>query len=403
MFRHRRSTKIRKNRGKYRRGLEQPGSRRLHWGVKIRHYARYDRHVPKMKNSYAQGHRGWSSSLLSLPGRVLWRGPLPFQMAKLFGPPYSLRSLVFHDISDGLSPFTRGLGVSIAPEEFERIINFVCRYYSPLQLKDYIDNRAKGSLPERPILITFDDAYASVARNAAPILQKCKVPAVFFVNSGLVGNRELATDNLLCYVANVRGVETLRSLARPFATSRNIRLDSLEDVLDNLFPAMSQRQVAGLRERLVSAAGLSSANLAEQANLYVSAEQLRTLTSSGFEIGSHTTSHVFCRTLTPTELDLEIDDNNKNLKVITGANVTTFSVPYGGPADFTKELAERLRSSGHETVFLARDRANSATTDLYRLNRINIHSGTEARLFGEIEVLPRLRSLADIVLRRNGT
>lgn len=333
-------------------------------------------------------------------GQIIWHLPLPFHVARVFGT-YSLRCLVFHDVADDFSQFTKGLGVTVAPKEFEHIIDFVCHYYTPIRLKDYLDNRRLGHLPHRPILITFDDAYASVATTAAPILQKLSVPAVFFVTSSLVGNGELGLDNLLCYVANARGTSTLLSVARQFAQDQNVPIGSLEDILDKLLPTLSQKQIARFREALILSIGISSADLAAEAKLYVDSSQLRSIAYSGFEIGSHTFSHVFCRNLTPAEFGEEIDENKSKLESITGTRVTAFSVPYGGPADLTRELSENLRRSGHEVVFLARDRANSFSPDLYRLNRVNIHAGTSASLFEEIEILPRLRSLADIVFRRN--
>ena len=350
-----------------------------------------------MQNSYSKHNRD-SMSLGSLPGRIIWHMPIRFQLAKLLGPGYSLRCLVFHDVANEVSKFTDGLGVTMSPSEFERIIDFVCQHYNPIRLRDYLDNRQDGNFPRRPILITFDDAYASVALTAAPILQKYNVPGVFFVNSSLVGNRELGLDNLLCYIANTRGTGALCSVARQFAGNDDIQVDSLEDVLDKVLPTLSQTEMARFRGALVSFLGVSSADLAARAPFYVSGDQLRTIASSGFEIGSHTLSHVFCRNLAADEFEREIAENKSRLETITGTKITAFSVPYGGPADLTRELIANLRRSGHEAVFLARDRANFPSTDLYRLNRINIHAGPSASLFEEIEILPRLRSFADILL-----
>jgi len=61
--------------------------------------------------------------------------------------------------------------------------------------------------------VTFDDAYASVARVAAPILRRHRVPALFFVNAGFIGNHDLGLDNLLCYVANTLGMAPIQLAA----------------------------------------------------------------------------------------------------------------------------------------------------------------------------------------------
>lgn len=327
--------------------------------------------------------------------------PLRFEAAKLAGPGYSLRCLLFHDVSDEVSEFTEGLGVTLGVSQFEAIIEFVCRYYTPISLEAYLEGRRNGNLPRRPALITFDDAYASVAQNAAPILRKHNVPAVFFLTASLIGNEELGLDNLMCYVANICGIAALRSVAHQFDSHKQGEFDSLEQVFDDVLPTLPQGQVGEFRAALASAAGISSADLARQAKLYVSPEQLRTLAASGFEIASHTFSHVFCRSLTDKEFQREIALNKARLEAVSGSRVRAFSVPYGSPADLTRELASNLRDTGHEVVFLARDRSNPRQGDLYQVNRVSMHAGSEKDFFGEIEILPRLRSLADLLVRRN--
>src|SRR5580700_28457 len=121
---------------------------------------------------------------------------------RLPGLQYSLRCVLFHDISSRLSPFTKGLGVTMSPDHFEARIRFLAQHYTPINLGTFLAGAQGGKLPGRPVLVTFDDAYASVAEVAAPICHKYNVPALFFVSGSLIGNRDLAMDNFLCYVAN---------------------------------------------------------------------------------------------------------------------------------------------------------------------------------------------------------
>jgi len=332
--------------------------------------------------------------------RRSWPLPLGFELARLTGPRYALRCLLLHDVANEFSDFTNGLGVTMAVRGFEALIRFVSHYYTAITLQDYLDFRASGKFPPRPVVVTFDDAYGSVALNAAPILKKYGVPAVFFVTASLVGNEELGLDNLLCYVTNKLGFEKVREVGRRFS-SGGMEFASLEQIFDDLLPAMSCEQLRRFRTALSEAAGISTRELAQKAQLYVTPEQLRALAEDGFEIGNHTFSHVFCRTLTANDFHEEIDTNKAKLESITRSRVRAFSVPYGSPADLTSDVAENLRRSGHELVFLARDRSNSPDTDPFRLNRISMHSGTDRDFFAEIELLPRLRSLADILLGRS--
>lgn len=147
-----------------------------------------------------------------------------------------------HDIADQTCEFTDGLNVILGTTDFESRIKFLSKHYSPMRLQDFIDAFRQNALPSRPALITFDDAYASVALRAAPILRKYRVPAVFFAVSSLVGNEDLGLDNLICYVANTAGLKIVNSAAFEVVGHRGQTCKSLEQVFDHLLPAMSQRK-----------------------------------------------------------------------------------------------------------------------------------------------------------------
>lgn len=339
--------------------------------------------------------------LRTLTGRILWRLPFHFQIASLAGPSYSVRCLLFHDVANRTSDFTKGLNVTIGIEDFESSIKFISENYSPIGLQDLIESFKGKALPHRPALVTFDDAYASVALNAAPILRRYSIPAVFFIASSLVGNEGFGLDNLVSYAVNTLGMGAVNMAAIGVTNLNHQRCDSVEQIVDRLLPSMSQKQIQKFRENLSAALRTNTRDLARKNHLYVSAEQLRSLTREGFEIGNHTFSHVFCRSLTGVEMSKEIYESKARLESIVGSRVRAFSVPYGSPQDLTEDLLRHLELSGHEAVFLARSRVNTRKTKLNRLNRIDVRGGSAGELFADIEVLPRLRHLADSLIGKS--
>jgi peptidoglycan/xylan/chitin deacetylase (PgdA/CDA1 family) len=328
-----------------------------------------------------------------LLGRMMWKIPLRFGLANLMGSGYCLRCVLFHDVADEPSPFTQGLGSTLSRQEFENVIQFLSTHYTPVGLSDVLGDSRTKKLSRPPVLVTFDDAYASVAVAAAPILRRHGVPAIFFVNASAVGNQDMQLDNLICYVVNTAGVELVCSVARQVAQRRDLRLNSLDEVFMGFLAAQPQPIVQEFRAALASAAGIDTSELARRARLNVNLDQLRSLVSSGFEIGNHTYSHVFCRSLRADDFDREIVMNKTQLETMTGRPVRSFSVPYGNAEDLTDELLVQLRSSGHEATFLVESSTNTRETDIHRLNRVSVHARTNADLFTELEVLPRLRSI----------
>jgi hypothetical protein len=144
--------------------------------------------------------------------------------------------------------------------------------------------------------------------------------------------------------------------------------------------------------------GISEGDVASEAGLYLSSQQLRDLAKFNFELGNHTYTHSNCRTLSAAEFAGEIDTNKAVLEEISGTKVRSFSVPYGSSVDLTADLAQHLQRSGYKAAFLAEGRANSTGTPRFHLDRVSVKASTDAALFSEIEILPRLRRIRNRIL-----
>ena len=289
--------------------------------------------------------------------------------------------------------FTKGLGVTVSRKQFEAALKFMTKHYTPVRLQDVIANRDGGKLPSRAVLLTFDDAYASVSEFAAPLCAKFGVPAVFFVNVGCLDNRNLALENLVCYVANVRGIDAVNTAIRSVDGTEDFKVTSLAQVFSHFLPRTSLSGRESFRRALIELAGIREGELAAKAGLYLSSQQLRELARFDFELGNHTYSHANCRTLSVGDFAGEIDRNKTALEAISGTKVRSFSVPYGSSADLTADLAHHLQRSGYEAVFLAEGRANLPQTRDSHFDRVSIKASTDAAFFSEIEILPRLRRI----------
>jgi len=326
----------------------------------------------------------------SLGAKTFWRIPGAFGIARVLGRDYSLRCVVFHHISAKDSPFTHGINVRTSPEEFEMALAFIAANYTPVRLDDILD--AGRKLPSRPMLITFDDAYASVADIAAPLCKKYRIPAVFFVNAALLDNQMLAADNLVCYAVRMHGMAALNAAAREAVRPATMELSSLAQVFNVFFPALTLDERRAFIDALKSALRINERQLAQEASLYLSSEQLGALRDFDFEIGNHTYSHVHCRRLSSADYAEEIDRNKAALEAISCTNVRAFSQPYGSSSDLTPNLVGHLRSTGHKAAFLSESVANT-NLGQFVFDRINPCAKNEGTLFFEVEVLPRLRSL----------
>ncbi len=327
----------------------------------------------------------------------MWYVPGSFSIVRMLGRRYSLRCVLFHDISDTETPFTKGLGGTLTRKRFESVLKFLTKHYTPVSLQEVLTDFDGRRVPHRPVLVTFDDAYKTVSEFAAPLCSELGLPSVFFVNASCLDNQQLALDNLVCYVANIHGLDTINAAIRSVCGTEEFKLRSLTEVFARFLPSVTLPARKTFRDGLLHLASINERDLAVDGGLYLNSKQLRELAAFGCEIGNHTYTHVNCRSLSRDEFAEEIDHNRAVLEAVSGTQVRSFSVPYGSSVDLTCPLLEHLQQSGHEAVFLAESRANSPRGDRFRLNRVSIKTDGNASLFSEIEVLPRLRALRDEV------
>ncbi|WP_338776927.1 polysaccharide deacetylase family protein [Streptomyces sp. DG1A-41] len=94
--------------------------------------------------------------------------------------------LMYHAVATDPNDATRAL--SVTPEAFaEQMSVLADRGLSPVTTAELAACWRSGrALPERPVLITFDDGYEGVHRHALPVLAKHGFPATLFVSTGWI-------------------------------------------------------------------------------------------------------------------------------------------------------------------------------------------------------------------------
>ena len=295
-----------------------------------------------------------------------------------------LRVALYHDISLGGCPFTRELDVSTPPEVFEAHVQQLARDYDLVDL----DAVVAGDLPERPLLITFDDAYRSVRDVAGPILRSVGAPSVFFVTTDPVFGRGIILDNLMSYVVSQGSLDDVVQVVDPHRKGSYKSLDHLFDALaENLSPARRSE----IHERLCEIVGATSQDLAEQSGIYLDVLALRDLSEYGIEVGNHTASHVRCRSLDSEGLQREILAPQAELATALGCPVRAFSFPFGDIGDCTTSVRSALEASGHDSMFLVEGLFNEQRPDVYF--RSSLGRLPTREISPELELRARLRRL----------
>jgi len=120
-------------------------------------------------------------------------------------PRQGLRVLMYHRIGDHPERD------AVSAAQLDRQIGWLQAHgYSFVGLSDLLAHRAGGPLPERPVLLTFDDGTRDHFDVLLPILRRRRVPAGLFVVPSLLG-REVDYGGRLTPYADVEMLRALRA------------------------------------------------------------------------------------------------------------------------------------------------------------------------------------------------
>ena len=99
----------------------------------------------------------------------------------------SVPILLYHEVSPRPHPALRRYTVTV--REFSRQMRWLAAFgYRPIDLDTLVRARMdQGSLPRRPVVITFDDGLQGCADHALPVLRAHGFTAVFYLVAGLMG------------------------------------------------------------------------------------------------------------------------------------------------------------------------------------------------------------------------
>ncbi|HEX5441072.1 MAG TPA: polysaccharide deacetylase family protein [Ktedonobacterales bacterium] len=96
--------------------------------------------------------------------------------------------LMYHSISTSTNPLFKRWAAP--PELFGEHLAYLSQQrYTPITVTDLMRSRTHGAakLPSRPVVLTFDDAYADFYENAFPALQRHGFVATLYVPTAYVG------------------------------------------------------------------------------------------------------------------------------------------------------------------------------------------------------------------------
>jgi peptidoglycan/xylan/chitin deacetylase (PgdA/CDA1 family) len=201
---------------------------------------------------------------------------------------------------------TAGDGLTCSIRDLERYCRFFRSAFEVVPLRELVARLEQGRSVGGLLAITLDDGYRDSFENAAPVLSRLGLPATFFVTTGFVGTGTVSWWDR---------------------------------------------------------------HLAESPG-WMSWDQVRTLRSQGFDVGSHTRSHADLAGLTEAEVRAELRGSREDLQRMAGVRPDLFALPYGREENVNDAVRRIVREEGFRCCLSCHGGRVPSGADPFRMARI---------------------------------
>jgi len=219
--------------------------------------------------------------------------------------PQKVVVLLYHRVNDALRD-----NVTVGIERFDQHMAYLKRYWPVVPLRAVIRGEVEPVRRKPLVCVTFDDGYRDNYDYAAPILQKHRLPATFFVSTGKLTHQA------------------------PFD----------HDVQSNVL-------------------GLPNMNW----------DQVREMQSAGLDFGSHTVNHVNLAQVTLDEAKHDLIESRETIRKELGHEEFLFAYPYGKRTDISSQVRDLVRESAYLCCCSAYGGINDHQMDLFNILRTGVN------------------------------
>lgn len=223
-----------------------------------------------------------------------------------------------HLVSDEPVPHIRHLYAWKGVQRFEEDLDYLLRRFTPVSLQDVLQAlKADIPLPAGAFLLSFDDGLRQVKDIIAPILLRKGVPAVFFLTSAFLDNRNLFYRFKLSLIIDAI---LYTDPAKRHQLAAYFQCDSDHHSLITAVKKITYR-TRSKADEAGSILGLSFSKYLSDVQPFLTLEDVRTLLQQGFAIGGHSIDHPYYSQLT---LDEQLFQTRQSVDFL----VQRFQLPY---------------------------------------------------------------------------
>lgn len=269
------------------------------------------------------------------------------------------------DLKHSRFPQIKGLQTELFKEQ----LHFLKRNYHFVTIEEvihYCASNGREALPEHPVLLTFDDAYADHFNNVFPILRHENIQGAFYPPVKAVTEHMVLDVNKIHFILASIPQEDFQRLLDEIkllldGNREEFHLRSYDYYFDKLAVAnrfdsketifvkrlLQVELDEKLRKKMTNILFQKIVGMDESAfsrELYMSIDQIKCMVDCGMHIGSHGYDHYWLSSLSKEKQEFEILKSIEFIKEV-GGDVKNWSIcyPYG---DYNEDTINLLKANG---------------------------------------------------------
>jgi len=288
------------------------------------------------------------------------------------------RVLMYHACQERENDVIRGLSINTTPAHLAAQLDFLQKHYRVVPLASLID----GTLPDRAVVITFDDGFRSVYEIALPLLRARNLPATCYLVTDVIDRKSsIWLLELNWYL------QRHRAIARTLVEHRfgGSRFCSIRELIQTLIRKYDPEKIADLLAELRVKLGPVADVPPLGQRLFLDRAEIEEMARHGFTFGSHSASHAVLPRLGNSGCRDEIDRARLLLQDLPGS-VDSLAYPFGKSDDATRRIAVEL---GYGTLMEVE--GDNDPFDRFHVGRLNVTSVSPAVLFARLELTARIK------------
>lgn len=250
-----------------------------------------------------------NKGLKKLPFPIL----LSIQQQKLFFP-------LYHIVSDKRLKHLIHLYAYKNVNQFENDLEFLLKYFSPISLDDLLNfDDKKEKAPTKSFLLTFDDGYREVYDIIAPILKKHSIPAMFFLNSAFIDNKEMFFRNKASLLIEKINEEDDSNILKKIKEILLLNGKDIQDIRKSILSINYQDKF--ILDDIAEILNFDFERYLKEKRPYLTSEEIISLINDGFAFGAHSIDH-------PLYKDLSLEEQLRQTTESLNFLNERFKIPY---------------------------------------------------------------------------